>query len=801
MALIDDLRAVLGQLAQLGWRDYLFQTHGLDILAADLESELLRPLQVNRTEPGFEDFALTANTGVLAGHPESSLLYHSLASPNVHLPPVNGMMAPDSSYPASQDLDLVENYIYSLQKDQIDLTRAVICVFAYEYRPAEGTTHGRMADFVYSRTGVARVGESPEYYSRAARGHCQEPGTKGLSVFPARYGAFLARKKNLGEVSLLGKEAKHDGDRVFLLPFHKLFKGPECVAGCDLEVEFSSYHRNEKLRLAVTEGELTLPKGLDKNQAPFLREDTDIAGITSTPAMVRLNREGAVVWVRPRPDRLVRRATQKNSVTGNIEIARFSVPPAKRPLAPILSLSTNRHLTSLMIVTDLPKAIEEVILIWLKGHPPKVRPRNAPEFVSIRHKVQDEKDLNSTFDLNTLPEADFTKELENGGYWAAFFEDGICDGCVAAHVRNLPRIRQEFAAFSIVAAPDFFPYADALQIQEWVRKHKDHNAANQFKEGGPDPLCRGRFGINPALHWPDEPSTPVFDPMDETVVAIVGRPPKEAPGARQPRQTSESTGSLRVNPASSTKRRGTQMTDGASNEFGPGWEVTYSDRGGRPFYSTYGLGSPFLEDVKFCASANAYWPAASPDASRTFHRQDTPTAIPLLDAELGYHPDDPDNLTKAALPGWDGEFRPFFVEDRTAVNHSSLDRGDYISNYLNSTFGANQLLLKVGSEELIRRMDCLRACIEILPGAGKVNSTKLWLVSAQTIATWPNGSPMDKDGYKYEFAVPKGDPEPSAGDLRRMVQQVDKIYTCHVTQERVMWREGLGNWHERLVIF
>jgi hypothetical protein len=343
---------------------------------------------------------------------------------------------------------------------------------------------------------------------------------------------------------------------------------------------------------------------------------------------------------------------------------------------------------------------------------------------------------------------------------------------------------------------------DALEIQKWVKKYEDHNGANQFKEGGPDPLCRGRFGINPALHWPGDPSTPVFDPMDETAVAIIGRPYKKVPGARQPRRTLASAGALRANLVAYPKRRGTYMTDGASNEFGPGWEITYSDRGGRPFYSTYGLGSPFLEDVKFCASANAYWPAASPDASRTFHREDTPTAIPLLDDELGFHEDDPENPKGGqSTPGWDGEFRPFFINGRSAVNHSSLDRGDYISNYRSKTFGVNKLLLEVGTDELIRRMDCLRACIEILPGAGQVNSTKLWLISARKIAVWPTGLVTGEPGYKYEFATPKGKPNSSGTDLRRLIQPVDKVYTCYVTTERVMWQEGNGSWHDRPTVF
>ena len=54
------------------------------------------------------------------------------------------------------------------------------------------------------------------------------------------------------------------------------------------------------------------------------------------------------------------------------------------------------------------------------------------------------------------------------------------------------------------------------------------------------------------------------------------------------------------------------------------------------YLSSRGLGSPFPEDAKLCAMLNSFWPAVAPDAARTFGQ--TPTGIPLLDTELGLHP-------------------------------------------------------------------------------------------------------------------------------------------------------------------
>ena len=56
--LIDEVKAVCARLAPLGWAA-LFRTHGLNIEAADLSSELARPLSfIDREQPGFGDFCV-----------------------------------------------------------------------------------------------------------------------------------------------------------------------------------------------------------------------------------------------------------------------------------------------------------------------------------------------------------------------------------------------------------------------------------------------------------------------------------------------------------------------------------------------------------------------------------------------------------------------------------------------------------------------------------------------------------------------------------------------------------------------
>jgi hypothetical protein len=126
MTLINDLKDICQRLAGMGWQD-LLRRHGLDLGAADLAAELARPLVgINRNLPGFGDFTTAGMRGIEPGRPAASLLYHALASPNVH-PTPDGDPASADAYPLLSDLDTIENYIYSLaQFDLAALTNPVV---------------------------------------------------------------------------------------------------------------------------------------------------------------------------------------------------------------------------------------------------------------------------------------------------------------------------------------------------------------------------------------------------------------------------------------------------------------------------------------------------------------------------------------------------------------------------------------------------------------------------------------------------------------------------------------------------
>lgn len=470
----------------------------------------------------------------------------------------------------------------------------------------------------------------------------------------------------------------------------------------------------------------------------------------------------------------------------------------------------NRHYSSLSMVGDAQKVIAEGLQLTLR-QPARVG-RGAPEFANIRHQV-----INPAYpvdasqfathlkDLNTLPdtgadESPFEKILQDGDYEAALFEDGVSDGCVTASVSGLPTTLADYAAFSVIGAPSLFPRSSDLDLEAWWRLEGE----NQFAEGNPQPLAEGRLSANPAITRPDG-TTKAFDKMDKTMAAVVGRPsgkPGHPPCPNHLRK----------------KFPTSFMPDSASNEFYPGWDVTIDrDTDGSFFYTTHGLGSPYPEDVKFCSAANGFWPAAAPDSARVFHRLDTPTSIPLLDSELGLHPDSPAVKAGAkAAMGWDGGYGPFFQDapegvpgvsqGTLGVNYASIDRTDYVSNALAGRFGLD-LYEKLDSDVLIERLDVQKLAIEALPPPGDyVRDTALWLIVARDGEDWSvKGDPdLTGNGYFLQFVTTPAPTSAEASPVQleskagttqtnlytRLWQKVDAVYTCRATVDGVRWWTG-----------
>jgi hypothetical protein len=199
--LIETVQAACRRLEAAGWAALLRQ-HGLDILAPDLAAELARPLdRIDRSSPGFEDFALEGRRGIEAGQPAHSLLFHAFASPRVVSRRSASGETPLTDFPTPAEIEAVENYVYGVAPPSIEDLRArvggahlAVVVVAAEYRPAIGTVHRRHADMCYSRTGIARIGTEEPAYLPDARGYLPFVDGNGhrIRTIPCRYSAYVA---------------------------------------------------------------------------------------------------------------------------------------------------------------------------------------------------------------------------------------------------------------------------------------------------------------------------------------------------------------------------------------------------------------------------------------------------------------------------------------------------------------------------------------------------------------------------------------------------------------------------------
>ena len=66
-------------------------------------------------------------------------------------------------------------------------------------------------------------------------------------VCPARFAAFLAVQKKGSDLTVM-RARPGDSTRDFWVPIHKLFNGTECIAGVNLQVDYSAFHYNDKIR-------------------------------------------------------------------------------------------------------------------------------------------------------------------------------------------------------------------------------------------------------------------------------------------------------------------------------------------------------------------------------------------------------------------------------------------------------------------------------------------------------------------------------------------------------------------------
>jgi hypothetical protein len=750
MALLDEVRAVCGRLAPLGWAD-LLAAHGLDIEAADLGAELARPLTaIDRDVPGFEDFAAEGIRGVQPGIPARSLLFHALASPNVTVRADGRELG---GFPTPAELAVVENYVFGVRPPSLPdlLARAAdaslaVVVFAAEYRPSSQTPHQRHADLVFARTGVARVGTAEPRYDGRRRGFL--PGVDGdphgIRVLPARYAAYVAMRRPGDEASFIplrfrraSQQEPGDAGRQFWVPLHKLFAGTECIRGLDLTVTLSATHVNEKIRrIHLALGPDASWHRPDVDRPPFRFTD-GIAALTADPDL-----DPGTVVPEAHP-RLVEPAVfQGRPLT-------FRVPP-NRPLSSSFNIAAEG--------------------LW----------RHGPEYVHVRSRVDDD---GTEVDLNEDP--DVAETVAAGEYRARHYVDFTGDGWVAAAVPELatamPRRR---SAYSLVTAPDFFPSTDQRELMEWTAQRVPSRFRRTIWRITPDPLSDERFAPNVTLTGSG------FRVDDDTVTAIVSLP--LAPPVRPTRVEISRT------------ERHSHLPDDAAGVFAPGWDISVDGRVGGPEHlAAYGLGSPFPEDSKLCAALSAFWPAVAPDAARTFSpAQDWPTVAPLTDEEIGI---------VGGLP-WDGVPGPRLVRigDDDIVDYPSLDHTDYVANSLGGAFTL-ALTGAIQEHEYQARVLAMARVYDALgvdterPFFEVVRAKAQWSVlsfrgmdpadPAAVTASGQAGVGLTTPLYRVEVFL-HGAPRPHPTDLARKHVTIRRRVELLVDPLTVLAREQSGPWRD-----
>ncbi len=728
MALLNQVTDICKRLAPHGWRNLLLG-HGLDILAPNLDAELGKPLTPNRTLSGFKDFALTGTRGIEPGKPAHSLLYHALANANVT---TDASGNPLQAFPTPAELETVLNYVYGRQPPSLAQLQAranghpmAVVVFAVEYRPAPDTVHKAHADLCFSRTGIARVGTKAPLYDAPSRGFLPfvEDENHAIRVLPARYSAYIAvqlkgDRANFGPMRFGAADASGD----FWVPVHKLFNGSECMAGMTLDLKLQAQHKNEKLRRIHLE--LSPDSGWGEphiSQPPFITT------------------EGLADWLpEPAYGPGLLAATPHEHLA---EAARYLGKP----------LTFNVPEDAYLLASSLS----------LDG--------NAPEFVHIRHKVDDAGNV-----INLNRRAGMFDELQKGNYKALHYVDFTADGRIQAQCAALDSaIPQRVAAYSLVCAPDFYPLCKQRHLMEWLETLDLLTRLTMFSR---QPRCLSDTRLPANIQsFPES-----FSSTDVSITAIIA-------------QFNTSPAMATLQPSVPSARCASCLPDAGSGVFAPGWDIGVGfypeDSSGMEHLAAFRLGSPFPEDAKLCAALSSFWPAVAPDSAQSYEPggRAGPTIKPMRDQEIG---------KKTGLP-WDGvpAAKSYIA---SGVTHRACETylyTDYVENALNGKFSL-ALTGTVDSQEYQRRVDAWRR-VKLSLGA----TSKNWFIDsfntaapgdAQIVTLNTNVTVTPNDvGYRFVVFRYERATSPAFDQVRI---KLTETFTYLVWPQVVLRQQGVNPW-------
>ncbi|MFF8835784.1 hypothetical protein [Streptomyces sp. NPDC015130] len=105
------------------------------------------------------------------------------------------------AFPSLAEIEAVENYVYGVRPPTLARLREIagenplgVVVFAFDYRDATGSVHGRHADLCFSRPGITRRGTTgPRYNARLRQFAPLDPKQPFVvRTVPQRFAAYIA---------------------------------------------------------------------------------------------------------------------------------------------------------------------------------------------------------------------------------------------------------------------------------------------------------------------------------------------------------------------------------------------------------------------------------------------------------------------------------------------------------------------------------------------------------------------------------------------------------------------------------
>ena len=397
--------------------------------------------------------------------------------------------------------------------------------------------------------------------------------------------------------------------------------------------------------------------------------------------------------------------------------------------------------------------------------------------------------------------------IRAGGYQAQHYIDFSGDGWVNARVAGLPGGgRETLPAYCTVSPPDFFPSVSQHDLMTWWT-----NTVPASIRGGlwamPPYALSGRR-MSPDIDLPIG-----FSIYDTTASAVVG---------------GQWDGEMVPTAGRSGTAHYSGLPDHSPGVFDPGWDASASTYYNNPeepltrYLQNYGLGTPFVEDVKLCAALGSYWPAIAPDSTRTFapvkrapgFDYPWPTIVPLTDVETGIEP----QADGGFLP-WDGVRGPCVVtrDGKRYAAYANIERVDYITLPNRMTAA---LLARMDLEETTSRvMACERAYWALgvhdpeITGANGGAGSRANIAVAAAKSQWAllsfKAAPTDAEraaaergagasltgprAWRLHFYRP-GSETPAPGDMMMVHVEMRDEVILYCDGEKALFRRGDAPW-------